>query len=185
MNDTITTLAERFPSTFFVYEARRRPLRIGIYHDILAVAGNFDREELKETIRYYCGNAQYLRACVEGAAWIDLDGNEAGCVTAEQAANAAKSLAGQRKRKLAAKRAAKLGAEWSTAWARRREHAAAPRPPELAPALDLRPKLAHAEFPHIEPAKVTPPGAPGRLGFAGLCKAAQARRAAREGAQTS
>lgn len=35
-NETIAVLAEKFPSTFFIYEQRRRPLKIGIYHDLVA-----------------------------------------------------------------------------------------------------------------------------------------------------
>jgi sRNA-binding protein len=34
VNATITMLAERFPKTFFVYQVRRKPLKIGIHNDL-------------------------------------------------------------------------------------------------------------------------------------------------------
>jgi hypothetical protein len=45
-----------------------------------------DRRDLKT------GDVRYHRACVEGAERVDLDGNATGLVTAEQAANSARSI---------------------------------------------------------------------------------------------
>jgi sRNA-binding protein len=89
----IQRLAQAFPQAFFVYEARRRPLKIGIHQDILSVLGDtMDASELSAILRYYCGNRAYLRCSVAGAVRIDLDGSPAGEVTTEQAERAAKLL---------------------------------------------------------------------------------------------
>ena len=65
-------LVEAFPSCFFVYGQRRRPLKIGIFD--------------------YTRAGGYLRACVEGADRIDLEGNAVGTVTAQQIAHAQRTL---------------------------------------------------------------------------------------------
>jgi sRNA-binding protein len=90
----ITLLAETWPACFSVYEGRRRPLKLGIHHGILAVLdGAITPRELKNALRHYVGNRCYLRRLITGAPRIDLDGNPAGVVTAEEAAAAAAKLA--------------------------------------------------------------------------------------------
>ena len=166
-NDVVAMLVERFPACFAVYEGRRKPIKIGIYHDILAAADAIDPIALKDALRFYCGNAVYLRACVEEAARIDLAGNEAGHVNGAHAAQAAQRLAKQIERKRAIKKEHRLAAEWEAVWARRRAHdparqESAPVDPELKPEL-----------------KPTRRGD----GFAGLRAAARARAAARMSSQ--
>jgi hypothetical protein len=79
-------LAGRWPLCFFVYEARRRPLKIGIRDEILsALNGAVTPKELGGALRHYTGNRRYLRHSIAGAARIDLDGNPCGVVTAEGA----------------------------------------------------------------------------------------------------
>jgi ProP effector len=95
----IALLAERFARTFAVYERRRRPLKLGIHHDIAALLnGAVSDDELSIGLGYYTGNVCYLRACVQDAARIDLDGNAAGTVSAEHADQAVKRLAARRPR---------------------------------------------------------------------------------------
>jgi sRNA-binding protein len=85
----ITLLAETFPRCFSVYEGRRRPLKIGIHKDILAaVDGALTPLELSKALRAYCANGAYLHSSREGAQRIDLDGNPAGIVTAEESQGA-------------------------------------------------------------------------------------------------
>jgi len=83
-------LAERWPKAFAVYEGRRRPLKVGIYHDLLApLDGAITPAELAYTLSCYVNNERYLRACSRaGAARIDLNGALAGHVTPEQANHA-------------------------------------------------------------------------------------------------
>jgi sRNA-binding protein len=91
-NSTIAQLAELFPQTFFVYEKRRKPIKVGIRAD-LAPLVSVTEDELTTTLGYYVRNSGYLRACVEGAARLDLAGNEAGIVTADEAEHAQGKLA--------------------------------------------------------------------------------------------
>jgi len=86
----ITTLAERFPAAFAIYARRRKPLKIGVFDDLLAAtAGSIPPAELKDALRAYCRSYGYFRACREGIARVDLAGQPAGAVTAAEAARAA------------------------------------------------------------------------------------------------
>jgi hypothetical protein len=51
----IEQLAETWPAAFSVYEERRRPLRVGIREDILAVL-EIDPRELGLALGIYCRN---------------------------------------------------------------------------------------------------------------------------------
>ena len=70
MDVTIVALAERFPRAFFVYERRRRPLKVGIYDDFIAAARDIPADELGVALRVYTRNLGYLLACKVGAARI-------------------------------------------------------------------------------------------------------------------
>lgn len=101
--DLIAVLADFWPQTFSLYERRRRPLKLGIHRDIeAAAAGAITAEEIKVALRSYCCNIGYLLACKEGAARIGLDGEPAGSVTADEAANAASLVAYKRSKRDAA-----------------------------------------------------------------------------------
>jgi sRNA-binding protein len=89
---TIARLAATFPRCFAVYQLRRRPLKVGIHHDII-VRVMVDQRELHRALRLYVHNIGYLRALRAGVDRIDLDGNAVGTVTAEQAQSAAEELA--------------------------------------------------------------------------------------------
>jgi ProP effector len=90
---TIALLAERFPKCFFIFERRRRPLQIGIRHELeVLLDGAVTADELRAALRTYCGNEFYLRHCVAGMPRVDLGGNLAGVVSTEQADGAAKAL---------------------------------------------------------------------------------------------
>jgi sRNA-binding protein len=112
--DTIGVLAEWFPAAFAVYEQRRRPLKLGIDHDLAtATAGAITLKELKIALGFYVGNVGYLKACVEGAARINLQGDAAGTVTPDEAKHARQRL--------------------KEAWARRKAKAKTQRPIIPAP----------------------------------------------------
>jgi ProP effector len=100
----ISLLAEKYPRTFFVHEAKRRPLKVGIHVDIIAtVNGAIEPHELVAALRAYTSNAVYLTRLRPGATRIDLDGNPAGIVTAEAAAEklATRMLKAAARKKLA------------------------------------------------------------------------------------
>jgi len=95
IDEVLTLLCARFPKTFFLYEVRRRPLKLGIHHDVVAVIGkSIGRKHLRLALSYYAGNHGYLRAQQVGAERIDLDGAVAGTVTEDEAENAKRMLAG-------------------------------------------------------------------------------------------
>jgi sRNA-binding protein len=82
---TLELLAEQFPKCFSVFEGRRRPLKIGIHHDVLAALdGAVTPQELGRALRVYVVNRVYLSRLVAGAVRIDLAGEPAGIVTPEQ-----------------------------------------------------------------------------------------------------
>jgi ProQ/FINO family len=55
---TIELLAETYPRCFFIFEQRRRPLKVGIHHDILAALdGAITPRELGIALRFYTGKA--------------------------------------------------------------------------------------------------------------------------------
>jgi ProP effector len=87
----IEILAERFPRAFAVYEKRRVPLKLGIRADLLPLLVDsrvITERELKVALNYYTRSWGYLRASVEGAWRIDLNGKAAGAVTAAEATSA-------------------------------------------------------------------------------------------------
>lgn len=94
MHDIIGLLAERFPKCFAVYERRRRPLKLGIHHDITDI----DPAALTAALRSYVSADGYLCRCLVGAPRIDLNGEPAGVVTAEEAASSKARLDDNRKR---------------------------------------------------------------------------------------
>lgn len=86
-------LATWYPRAFFVYEHRRRPLKVGIAHDLAAAtAGAIVASDVKTALGCYTGNAGYLAACREGAARVDLNGEPSGTVTAGEAEHARSRL---------------------------------------------------------------------------------------------
>jgi sRNA-binding protein len=119
----LALLCARFPRAFFRYEQRRVPLKIGIHHDLLTTLdGEVDAQLLSKVLGHYCRNAAYLRAQKAGVARVDLNGEAAGAVTPEQAANAARAIAGLK--------------------AKRRKPAPAPPPPAVPIAAPQRDGLA-------------------------------------------
>ena len=103
---TIALLADLFPKCFFVYGRRRRPLRLGIDKDIADALGS--DAGIKAALRLYVSNYEYRRKLKTGAPRIDLDGNAAGTVSAEEAQFAEKLVAkAARRRQLAIEAEAK------------------------------------------------------------------------------
>ena len=195
---TIAMLAERYPKTFFVLGVQRKPLKIGIADDIVA-DGTIQSKDLRWALGAYCNSPDYLRSFQAGAARLDLNGNEAGIVTADEAEHAQWKLAA-----VLAKRQPKP----KPAAPDKRGRNAAPSPPQAASAghkavsqpretiILARPSdaarhretgvrerqpetKASAEMPKtLAPAPTTP----ARIGFAALRAAAARRREAAGGA---
>jgi ProP effector len=93
--ETLLALRQRFPHAFArLSDNRRRPLKIGIHVDIQAAMPDLDKIALSRALRFYVSDVRYHRAVTEGTKRIDLDGNAAGTVTAAEAENSQRSVAG-------------------------------------------------------------------------------------------
>jgi len=94
IDDTLARLVEAFPQTFVLEKYQpHRPLKVGIAADLTARCPAIERRALNAVLRSYAQRVMYLKAMVEGAARVDLDGNPAGEVTARDAEYAAAKLA--------------------------------------------------------------------------------------------
>jgi ProP effector len=133
--ETLACLREWHPSTFAAPDTPRRPpLKRGIHADIIARIPAINPSEVRAALAYYVRGLSYLHALTEGAARIDLDGAEAGSVTAEEAANAKTHIAAIKKRLRERKAAAKPVTKPTRAAAATPVPKPAPTPPPPPPA---------------------------------------------------
>jgi ProP effector len=87
--DIMAVLADLWPAAFSLEPRLRRPLKVGIDKDVLALAGGaITPEELKVALGSYTGAKAYLKTLQEGAPRIGLDGKQAGQVSANDARHA-------------------------------------------------------------------------------------------------
>jgi len=94
MDAALARLAEAFPQTFVLEKHRpHRPLKVGIAADIPARCPDLERRQLSMILSAYTKRVMYLQSVVASAARVDLDGKEAGEVTARDAEYAAAKLA--------------------------------------------------------------------------------------------
>src|SRR5207244_3161488 len=93
MIDVIGMLCEKFPAAFFQFERRRKPLALGIHKQIAEALPTLNKVQISGAMRRYVKNTFYLKACVEGASRIDLNGEAAGTVSGNDAASCASRLA--------------------------------------------------------------------------------------------
>ena len=87
---TIDWLAEHFPAAFFKKSHQIKPLKIGIFDDIIDFyerldSPPFSKKALREALNYYSASPAYLSCQKTDIARVDLYGNEVDLVTAEQA----------------------------------------------------------------------------------------------------
>ena len=91
----IDWLIDNFPNAFFKQAKFVKPLKIGIYDDILDFFNRLDtppysKKKIKEALNYYSSSPAYLLAQQKDAARVDLYGTEIDIVTQEQARYAQK-----------------------------------------------------------------------------------------------
>lgn len=95
VKDIVEFLAEKFPKCFVV-KGECKPLKIGLFNDlaerVCAETPELSKTRLRHALRFYTTRWNYLEAFKEGAARVDLDGNEVDTVTAEQVEYATKNL---------------------------------------------------------------------------------------------
>ena len=87
---TIDWLAENFPAAFFKKGKHVRPLKIGIFDDIVDFyerldSPPFSKKMLREALNYYSASPAYLGCQKADSARVDLFGIEVDIVTQEQA----------------------------------------------------------------------------------------------------
>jgi sRNA-binding protein len=90
--EIIAELASQYPKAFSTDPARVRPLAIGV-KEVLFQQSQRSPKSLEKAMRRYTAQMSYLKATIEGAARVDLDGQEAGTVTTGQAVYAQGRLA--------------------------------------------------------------------------------------------
>ena len=87
---TIGKLQKLFPKTFPKNPNPKVPLKVGILDDLYARSEQIgiSNEDIQLAIKTWCKSSRYWNASKEGAIRIDLDGNPAGVVEANGAAQA-------------------------------------------------------------------------------------------------
>jgi ProP effector len=86
----IEWLSENFPAAFSTKAKFVKPLKIGIFDDIIDFyerldSPPFSKKLLREALNYYSGSPAYLSCQVASASRVDLYGNEVDVVNEEQA----------------------------------------------------------------------------------------------------
>jgi ProP effector len=99
-------LLERLYKEFPVFRDHL-PLAIGIHKTLVERIPGLAKGQVWSAMQHHTGSTRYLKALVENAPRFDIDGNPAGAVTAEQQAQAAKTLR-ERLKKAAERRKAEL-----------------------------------------------------------------------------
>ncbi len=87
---TLDWLIDHFPSAFFKKGNQVKPLKIGIYDDIMDFyerleSPPFSKKLLKEALTYYSASPAYLSCQKKDTARVDLFGNEVDIVSEDQA----------------------------------------------------------------------------------------------------
>lgn len=90
----IRWLIDNFPAAFFQQASEVKPLKIGIYDDIIDFyerldSPPFSKKQLREALNYYSMSPAYLRCQQTQRKRIDLFGQEVDIITEEQAQYAA------------------------------------------------------------------------------------------------
>lgn len=87
---TIDWLIEHFPAAFFHKSRDVKPLKIGIFDDIVEFYDRlesppFSKKILREALNYYSASPAYLQSQQTDTGRVDLYGNEVDVVTEQQA----------------------------------------------------------------------------------------------------
>ena len=91
--ETRRCLVLLFPQAFAPFGQPKKPLKIGIFSDILAACPDLKPWALGFALKDYCEGLSYKRALAAGGARVDIHGNEVEQVSPEHMAQAAGALA--------------------------------------------------------------------------------------------
>lgn len=88
--EIIDWLIEHFPNAFFKKGNQVKPLKIGIFDDIIDFyerldSPPFSKKALRDALSYYSASPAYLNCQKSNAARVDIYGNEVDVVTEDQA----------------------------------------------------------------------------------------------------
>ncbi|EHD21745.1 MULTISPECIES: RNA chaperone ProQ [Brenneria] len=92
--EVIALLAERFPLCFTA-EGETRPLKIGIFQDLVervSETDNLSKTQLRSALRLYTSSWRYLYGVKLGVQRVDLDGNPCGELEQQHVDHARKQL---------------------------------------------------------------------------------------------
>lgn len=86
----IDWLIEHFPNAFFKQKNQVKPLKLGIFDDIIDFyerleSPPFSKKSLREALSYYSASPAYLNSQQANTPRIDIYGNEVDIVTPDQA----------------------------------------------------------------------------------------------------
>jgi ProP effector len=83
----VTTLQRHFPRAFPRNPAPKVPLKVGILKDVLARAASLGLSErdARNGVKLWCRGQRYWTCLIEGSGRVDLNGANAGVVTAAEA----------------------------------------------------------------------------------------------------
>jgi ProP effector len=83
----VTTLQRHFPRAFPRNPAPKVPLKVGILKDVLARAASLGLSErdARNGVKLWCRGQRYWTCLIEGTVRVDLNGANAGVVTAAEA----------------------------------------------------------------------------------------------------
>lgn len=137
----IGKLQRRFPRAFPKNPAPKVPLKVGIWDDLAreAQAVGLSEAELREAMSTWCRGNRYWSCLVEDAVRVDLQGNEAGRVTHDDAARA-RRLKSRRPGNKGGAQAAKGAPQQPKADAQADAAAAAPPPAAVDTPADAAPQ---------------------------------------------
>lgn len=109
VKEVLAYLVKHYPLCFAADE-NVKPLKVGIFQDLaqrLDENSQLSKTQLRQALRVYTSSWRYLDATKEGASRVDLDGQPAEVIDAQQAEHAAKLLA-ESKQKAAEKRKVRI-----------------------------------------------------------------------------
>ncbi|VWD10540.1 ProQ activator of osmoprotectant transporter prop [Burkholderia lata] len=137
----IGKLQRKFPRAFPKNPAPKVPLKVGIWDDLAreAQAVGLTEAELREAMSTWCRGNRYWSCLVEDAVRVDLQGNEAGRVTHDDAARARRLKARRPGGKGAAQSA--KGAQQQQKAEQQAEAAAEPQPANVEAQADAAPQV--------------------------------------------
>ncbi|CAB3868492.1 RNA chaperone ProQ [Achromobacter animicus] len=134
----ISRLQRHFPKAFPKNPAPKLPLKLGVLADLVQHAEQLqlDEAQIKEAVKTWCDGRRYWASMVEDAPRVDLNGEPAGAVTANEARHA--------------KRMASRNASRNAARARAEKKAQTAADQTPAPAADAAPDTQPADVPSAD-----------------------------------